>query len=314
VEGNAKDGPANLYAVHDVGSSRVPIVTDNRGTANQDRLPSWSPDRGLIAFERKVQSVGSIYVVANDGRHPRQITHPPVVDGTTTSDYWPQWSPDGHRIAFLRTDGDRTDLLVIDRDGTHERALTTDGMAYNGYSWAPDGRRIVFVHGGQSRAELATIRPNGSGQRVITANGRAKFVPKWSPDGERIVFTERHGAELDLDLVVLTPDGKDRRFLTDSPGREINPTWSQDSRFVAYLAFPPGSLKEARSSDERGRLEYASVDTRKVTVLVRGKVNTFPISWQPSARGYPPAGGFNKLLRSARIAAIRAQPQGSWAT
>jgi Tol biopolymer transport system component len=293
IEGpDEQKSPADLLFVKGFHyPSGVPVITDNAKTKIRDFQPSWSPDRVAIAFERSEHGIGSIYLVRPDGKHLGRLTSPPIVAGVQTSDYFPQWSPDASRVAFVRQRGELRDLYVINRDGTHEVALTTDGHASQGYSWAPDGRRVVFVRGDATSGDLVTIRPDGSDLQRLTTDGNPKFNPRWSPDGKHIVFTQ--GVFPQLDLFVVARDGGTPQRLTRESGREISPAWSQDSRYVAYLAFAPGFPNAGHTLQEPGRLEMASISSRRMTVLARGRgLSDFAIAWQPSTKGYPNADGF----------------------
>lgn len=288
TEGTTEESPADLYSVKDYDTGRIPRVTDNSGTVTRDLLPAWSPDRTRIAFERTDDGAASIYLVRPDGKHLEQLTRPPTVDGVQATDYFPQWSPDASKVAFVRERGELRDLYVIDRDGTNEVALTTDGRGGQGYSWAPDSQRLVLARGDSNSGEIETVRVDGSDSRVLTSGGPPKFTPRWSPDGRRIVFAQ--GQFPDIDLYVLDVKGGAVRQLTDERGREITPTWSQDSRFVAYNAV----LDDTHTLQSPCELAIVDVESARARVVAEGMFNVFPISWQPSADGYPPAGGFQE--------------------
>jgi TolB protein len=82
-----------------------------------DVTPSWSPDGKRIAFARRSNSAGDVWVVDANGRHVRRLT---TGDGDCRS---PAWAPRGNRILFsARYDGN-PDLFSIAASGGDPRPL-----------------------------------------------------------------------------------------------------------------------------------------------------------------------------------------------
>src|SRR5262249_53547226 len=111
------------------------------------------------------------------------------------------------------------------------------------------------------------------------------------PRGGLVAYARGVG---NLDDYIVPPDGGTPIRLTDEVGREIVPSWSPDGRYLAYMALPlrqPTKIRDERS----GAIKRIALSRRRVqpVTLVRGKVEVFPMAWQPSDAAYPPADGFS---------------------
>jgi Tol biopolymer transport system component len=108
-----------------------------------DRLPAWSPDGKLIAFESDRGGEFKIYVMKADGSEQHRVSSQPGADGH------PAWSPDGKHIVFHKTVLGHGQVYVMDSDGSNTRRLTPlSSVAFSGFpTWArsgdESGRRVV---------------------------------------------------------------------------------------------------------------------------------------------------------------------------
>ena len=83
-----------------------------------DRMPAWSPDGKLIAFESDRDGEGKIFVMNADGSNPHRVS------AQAGADSHPSWSPDGQQIVFHKTVLGHGQVYVMDADGSHTRRLT----------------------------------------------------------------------------------------------------------------------------------------------------------------------------------------------
>jgi Tol biopolymer transport system component len=153
-----------------------------------DVEPTWSPNAGLIAFQRirpgRSPSSG-LYTVRPDGSELKRIGK-----GADLA-----WSPNGQRIAF---DSGPNSMAVADADGSHVHVLLAgaQGTGPNLPSWSPDGRKLAYMttpgHPSAYRFEVWTMNPDGSDKKLLYRSGCCVGYyapPIWSPDGRKIAFS-----------------------------------------------------------------------------------------------------------------------------
>lgn len=139
--------------------------------------PSYSPDKGRIAFTSPVGGDRAILTAAPHGSDVRVVFDAPGVDDSA-----PNWSPDGRSIAFeSAVDGDG-EIYVIDADGSDLRQITHNEIHDEGPSWSPDGRRIVFTSGpGDLEGDIWVMNADGSGRTQVTHSPGRDESPDWQP-------------------------------------------------------------------------------------------------------------------------------------
>jgi TolB protein len=125
---------------------------------------------------------------------------------------------------------------------------------------------------------------DGRNEHQITRDPTDKEDPAWSPDGRQVAYALIGPKN---SLHVMNIDGSGDRVLTPPTQSPIHPEWMPDGRSILYCTDddlrPP--LKNAA---EIYRIDVA---TAKITTLVSGGVNTYPV---PSPDGTKIA--FRKFL------------------
>jgi eukaryotic-like serine/threonine-protein kinase len=112
-----------------------PVVEGTRYATNVD----VSPDGEWLAYSSQGESREDIFVVKNDGSHPRQLLN------DTFNDRFPRWSPDGSRLAFYSDRSGRYEVWIINADGTGLQQVTyTSGASAVYPVWSPDGKQLIF--------------------------------------------------------------------------------------------------------------------------------------------------------------------------
>ena len=228
-------------------------VTDN-GARLREGSPSWSPDGGWIAFQRR-HSEGTHWQVfvknIATGEERR------LVCGRDNG-WGPDWSPDGSLIAYARGSGGN-DIWTINI-GTGEAGSIKDEYGTDDayLSWSPDGDAIAFARRDHDprRSSLYNSR-NPREIRVLTgvaseatALGVSLLTegyeeghystPEWSPEGNEIAYSVSLSGSRDRHIEVMDRDGNRLRRLT-SEHHDDDPSWSPNGAWMAFARGFEGS-------------------------------------------------------------------------
>ena len=146
-------------------------------------------------------------------------------------------------------------------------------------SLSPDGSRMVFLKALEGREQLFIADSDGSNeQRLLGPDGVDIEDPAWSPDGRMIAYIRIVGSSKSMH--VMNTDGSDDRVVTPTGQSPIHPAWMPDSRSILYCTDddlrPP-----QKNAAEIYRIDIAR---RKITTLVSGGVNTYPVPSPDGAR------------------------------
>ena len=228
-------------------------VTDN-GARLREGSPSWSPDGGWIAFQR---------------RHPEGTHWQVFVKNIATGEerrlvcgrdngWGPDWSPDGSLIAYARGSGGN-DIWTINIGTGEAGSIKDEYGADDAYlSWSPDGDAIAFARRDHDprRSSLYNSR-NPREIRVLTgvaseatALGVSLLTegyeeghystPEWSPEGNEIAYSVSLSGSRDRHIEVMDRDGNRLRRLT-SEHHDDDPSWSPNGGWVALARGFEGS-------------------------------------------------------------------------
>jgi Tol biopolymer transport system component len=221
---------------------------------------AWSPDGKEIAFIRE----RDLYRANSDGSNARKIA---TLPGPA---FWLRWSPDGARLRFtLGNPIDKSGLLSlwdVSADGKGLHSLVSEWnqppTACCG-NWTPDGKYFVFQATRNARTEIWAIREarglRGSLNRSarnpvqITFGQLNSIAPVLSPDGKKLYII---GEQLRGEVVRY--DSKTREWAPYLSGISADfVTFSPDRQWIAYVAFPEGTLWRSKT-DGSERLQLTS--------------------------------------------------------
>jgi len=142
-----------------------------------DSFPAWSPDGGLLLFQRSECVRGAcgtaLSVVRADGSRLRRLI---FVPNHPIGDLAATWSPDGTRIALERPKSRRfsREIVVVGVDGSGVRVVTKGVYDATSPAWSPDGRTIAY----DSESSIHLVNADGSRKRrFVDLGGR----PAWRP-------------------------------------------------------------------------------------------------------------------------------------
>jgi dipeptidyl aminopeptidase/acylaminoacyl peptidase len=200
-----------------------------------------------------VSETGTLAFVTGQGTLTRRFTwidRQGAVLGTTgkPGNYFsPRLSHDGKRIAVDQSEAtsDSGDIWVLDRERGVGTRLTFDPRNESAPIWSPDDRRILFFGNFPDRNDLFMVASDGTGViETILSNGADNLPSDWSSDGKFILLQSSKGAGLsNTDLWIYSLEEKKAEPWIASPYAERQARFSPDRKWIAY------------ASNESGRVE-----------------------------------------------------------
>jgi Tol biopolymer transport system component len=210
---------------------------------------AWSPNGQEIAYVRD----RNLYRANNDGSNSRKIASLP---GTA---FWLRWSPDGSRLRMtVGAVVGKTGVLSIwevsaNGAGLHALFSSWDEppTACCG-NWTPDSKYFVFQATRNGKTEIWAMREKGGlrgllmrskGEPMQLTSGQLNsLAPVPSPDGKKLYVI---GQQLRGELVRY--DMHSRQWVPYLSGISAEfLDFSRDGQWVAYVAFPEGTLWRSR--------------------------------------------------------------------
>ncbi|MGD0922798.1 MAG: protein kinase [Terriglobia bacterium] len=216
---------------------------------------TFSPDGLKILYTKS----GGLFLARSDGSESRKLVSLAGVPS------WPRWSPDGTLLRFTLYDP-RTSLnslWEVSADGTNLHPLLpgwSNPASECCGNWTPDGKYFVFRSGRTGFSTIwATCEKAGLFRKVsrepiqLTTGPIPVDSPVPSTDGKKlfVLGTQARGE-------LMRYDAKSRQFapyLGGISATEVD--FSRDGQWVAYLAYPEGSLWRSKA-DGSGRVRLTS--------------------------------------------------------
>jgi Tol biopolymer transport system component len=220
---------------------------------------TFSPDGLKILYAKS----GGLFLARSDGTESRKLVS---VAGMPN---WPRWSPDGTLLRFHLFDP-RTgsaSLWEVSADGANLHPLLpgwSNPPSECCGNWTPDGKYFVFQSRRTGLSTIWAIREKAGLLRKpsrepiqLTAGPISMVSPLPAMDGKKLFVL---GAQLRGQL--LRYDAKSRNFapyLGGISATEVD--FSRDGQWVAYLAYPEGSLWRSKA-DGNQRVQLTSPPMR----------------------------------------------------
>jgi len=267
IRGLSPDGTEFVALSYTAGQSTVWEIPVAGGSARRvDDLVandiSWSHDGRSFAYAQGNQ----LFLANVDGTSPRLLATAPRVSAesehvrfsATAPDIAAQvdhvrWSPDDHRIRFTLISEATQSLWEVAVDGgyLHEMRFNWPGNAMECCGeWTPDGRYFVFKSGRENISNVWALEEKSDWWRranrdpVQLTFGPVNYdEPVSSLDGKSIFAI---GVQRSGELVRYDASRKD--FVPFLGGRSLaRLAFSHDGQWLAYVAYPEGTLWRARS-------------------------------------------------------------------
>ena len=249
--GELEDCPLWILPVLGRSPRRLGNVVASWGAA------AWSPDGREVVYAQ----ANSLYRAKIDGTEWRKIVS--VATGGTP--YWPRWSPDGSRLRFsVQTQTSGTSLWEVAADGNNLHPLLS---GWNNPpseccgSWTPDGRYFLFQaqRGGTTniwaiREESGFLQKASHEPVQLTTGPASTYYPIPSIDGKKLF-----GVSVRVRGELVRYDSASHQFtpyLSGISAMEVN--FSRDGEWVAYVAYPEGTLWRSKvDGSERLQLTFS---------------------------------------------------------
>lgn len=222
---------------------------------------AWSPNGSEIAYV----TPQDLFRADRDGSNIRLLKHLPGLGWRL------RWSPDGTVLRLTIEDDHTTasSLWEIRSDGTNLHPLLpgwNQPPAECCGSWTPDGAWYVFQSTRNGKTEIWAVREGRAWSGLLdrrraapvqlTSGQMNSVSPTFSPDGKTLYVI---GEQLRGELQHL--DKRLMQFVSYAGGISGEMAdFSADGQWIAYVAFPEGSLWRSRlDGSERLQLTYPPV-------------------------------------------------------
>jgi eukaryotic-like serine/threonine-protein kinase len=308
VSNNLGTGSADLAVMPVLGGTQRPLGSLETNSGMYGNSAAWSPDKSAVAY-----TIGSeVRVARSDGSESRTLVT------TTGQPFAPRFSPDGKRLRYSMRDAKTgaSALWEVNVDGTSVHPLLPDWKGDDNPCcgvWTPDGRYFIF------EASDGNIWARPEEESLFRRSSHEPVQLTFGPVHFNGVTPSRDGKQ----LFAVGEQGKGRLARYDAGSKQFVPylgglsaehvSISSDKQWVAYVAFPEGTLWRSRTDgSERVQLTFSPM----LAVLPRWSPDGTQIAfsaWTASEKPriylVPAAGG------TPRRATTGTQPEAdpSWA-
>jgi eukaryotic-like serine/threonine-protein kinase len=242
--GTAFDGP--LWALPVLGGMPRRLG-DTVGHAG-----AWSHDGRRLLYAKG----NELFLAKSDGTESHSLV---TLAGWPSN---PQWSPDGSTLRLTLQDQqtNATSLWEVSADGKNPHPLLSGWSNSSSECcgvWTPGGKHFVFSSQGsiwELQEKISHFFKKSLEPVRMTTGPLALFSPLPSKDGKQLfVVGRRARGEL---VRYDAPSNQFLPFLSGISGEQLS--FSKDGQWVAYVAFPEGTLWRSKADgSERLQLSYS---------------------------------------------------------
>ncbi len=228
-------------------------------------MPAYSPDGSRLAFTSYLRGTPDLWVLPAGGGRARVLSRRPGMNSGAA------WARDGRDIVLTMSFEGNAELYRISaQDGRLATRLTRSPFIDMSATLSPDGSQIAFVSDRGGNPQIYLMSAAGGDARRLTFQGSNNTTPRWSPraDKSQIAFTGRDEKGV-FDVFVYDVKSKNIERVTEGQGSNQSADWSPDGRLLVYAS-------------SRGGLYVMNPETRRETVVYRGKVNS--PTWGPAPK------------------------------
>jgi Tol biopolymer transport system component len=249
---------SNIWRIAADAPADAPAAEFAPSTA-PDSCPRYSPSGKLVAFRTGRTGSDEIWVAADDGTQPRQLTH---ISGPVTGS--PAWSPDGRRVVFDSRLSGNARIYMVAADGGEPRMITS-GPGNDYVPWfSRDGKWIYFSSDRTGSAEVWRQPSEGGEARRVTQHGGRSAIE--SPDGRWLYYVKPAEPGLWRTELPLREGAAVEERVADVPTLPMWRNWTLDATGV-YFIEPQGTAGLLR------HLEFRSGAVRTVRALTAWPLN-----------------------------------------
>jgi Tol biopolymer transport system component len=214
------------------------------GSVGEERLPSWSGDGRLLAYQSDQTGNNDIWITQLGGVAVNRTAD------FSGGDEAPRLSPDGRQIAFWSAREGGGIFLMPALGGAARKIAPGRADAAAAAVWSPDSERLAYPlvapqTGGPPRMEILTLRTGEIHHVTLPRGGAIAFIDgAWSPDGRFIAGLRANSYNNQTSSIFAVRVSDDRVIEITDVNTRINwsPSWSPDSRTIFFTSNRGGTM------------------------------------------------------------------------